>query len=600
MRACSLGLRSSLVLVCMALSVSGVAAQSTTNIPLNCNFNGIVHAGESGVPDSAWGFRSISDRGLDFSAGVPVDPLLAPYAIVNVPSTSDIVHLGNRNTVTGGAFVFDAMPDGDNIGVQPNWLINVDQTTPQTSNLPSPITVQPGFTTTVSVLFQISNGGGSFDVTIGFLSGATTTTNLSGGDWYGGPYAGTGQVDSGAPDNNLSITEGTINVSGHVGEAIAWLSFSNRSNQNAGYAIIAANVNASLSDTTIQIPLNYNYNGIVHTGESGMPDAPTGYRSISDRGLDFTAGVPASPLLAPYFLMPIPGVLDIVHLGNRNTVTTGIWAFQPTANGDNIGIQPNWLTNVNQSTPQTTNLSTPVNIGLSSAASFLYQISDGGGSFDVTFGFQSGNGVTQTLSSGDWYGGAFPGTASIDYGGPDANLGITEGNVDLSAHVGDVLTTITFSNGTNPNAGIAILAANVTGCLTCGTPGGVSNVGGGNGVTLTTTSTGQVGCAAALSVSGATPSAPGLLLVDLALTPLPTSAIFSGCTGTINIQIANPLIQLNTVTDAAGNYTLVYPAANLPPALCGITVYAQYGEYIPGAVPCPIRLSDTLSITFGD
>ena len=33
------------------------------------------------------------------------------------------------------------------------------------------------------------------------------------------------------------------------------------------------------------ITLNYNFNGLVHAGESGQADNLTGYRSISDRGL---------------------------------------------------------------------------------------------------------------------------------------------------------------------------------------------------------------------------------------------------------------------------------------------------------------------------
>ena len=55
-----------------------IAAQATIPVPLNYNFNGIVHAGEMGLPDDPNGFRSISDRALDFLSGVPADPLLAP------------------------------------------------------------------------------------------------------------------------------------------------------------------------------------------------------------------------------------------------------------------------------------------------------------------------------------------------------------------------------------------------------------------------------------------------------------------------------------------------------------------------------------------
>ena len=57
---------------------------------------------------------------------------------------------------------------------------------------------------------------------------------------------------------------------------------------------------AALPAQLVPVPLNYNFNGIVHAGEAGLPDSPTGYRSISDRGLDFSAGVPNDPLLVGY------------------------------------------------------------------------------------------------------------------------------------------------------------------------------------------------------------------------------------------------------------------------------------------------------------
>ena len=50
---------------------------------------------------------------------------------------------------------------------------------------------------------------------------------------------------------------------------------------------------------SIPVPLNYNFNGIVHANEAGNADDPNGFRSISDRALDFSnsrsAGNPWSP-----------------------------------------------------------------------------------------------------------------------------------------------------------------------------------------------------------------------------------------------------------------------------------------------------------------
>src|SRR5205823_3892952 len=70
------------------------------------------------------------------------------------------------------------------------------------------------------------------------------------------------------------------------------------------------------------VPLAYNWNGIVHAGENGQPDAPNGYRSISDRGLYADGGIGAinSGLLVdseylPFQIINQAGALDIVHLG---------------------------------------------------------------------------------------------------------------------------------------------------------------------------------------------------------------------------------------------------------------------------------------------
>jgi hypothetical protein len=450
------------VIAAAAISSGSAALAQTTQIALNYNFNGIVHAGESGNPDAPAGFRSISDRALDFSSGVPVNPLLAPYSIVATAGALDIVHLGNRNTVDGGNKAFDTVVDGDNIGIQPTWLANVDQTGPQTTTLGSPLLIQPGFTTKARFLFQISNGGGSFDVTFGFQAGSPLVANLSGPDWFGGIFQGAAGIDSATLGNNLSISEGTVDLSAQGGRTLTSITFSNRSNLNAGYAVIAAKIDAIAPNTILQIPLNYNFNGIVHAGESGVPDAPAGFRSISDRALDFSAGVPSSPLLAAYSIVATPGALDIVHLGDRNTVDGGTKPFDTVVNGDNLGIQPTWLANVDQTGPQTTTLASPIPLDASSSASFLYQISNGGGSFDVTFGFQSGSPLIANLSGPDWFGGVFLGTGNVDIASADNNLSISEGNVDLSAAAGRLLTSITFSNRSNTNAGYAIIAADVS------------------------------------------------------------------------------------------------------------------------------------------
>jgi hypothetical protein len=228
-----------LTLLAGATVTTVAATAQSTPVPLNYNFNGMIHAGEAGLPDDPNGFRSISDRALDFSAGIPSDPLLANYSLVATPGVLDIVHLGNRNAVAGGIWAFDPTPDGDNIGIQPSWLPVVDQTGPQQTVLATPIVVTPG--SSLGFLYQISNGGGSFDVTVTFLTGATTTATLSGPDWFQGAYPGTGGTDQASPDQNLSLTEGRIDLSAFVGDAVSEITFSNQSNANGGYAIVACN-----------------------------------------------------------------------------------------------------------------------------------------------------------------------------------------------------------------------------------------------------------------------------------------------------------------------------------------------------------------------
>jgi len=235
-------------LIGVALAATAASAQGVP-VPLNYNFNGILHAGEAGMPDAPAGFRSISDRALDFRNGIPNDPILAGYQLVATAGVLDLVHLGNRNQVDAGNWMFDAVPDGDNIGIQPTWLASADQSGPQTTVLTNPIAVTPEMS--LGFLYQISNGGGSFDVTITFQSGATVTDTLSGPDWYLGTFPGTGSVDIANPDQNLSLTEARVDVGAFAGDAVTQITFSNRSNTNGGVAIVACNYGVKASSTVV-------------------------------------------------------------------------------------------------------------------------------------------------------------------------------------------------------------------------------------------------------------------------------------------------------------------------------------------------------------
>jgi len=578
----------------MLLSVGcAVPAQNTVQVPLNYNFNGIVHAGEAGQPDAPNGYRSISDRALDFTNGVPNSAVLQRFAVVATPGTLDMVHLGNRNTVDNGNWSFDPFPNGNDVGTQPSWLGNANQSGPQTTTLQTPIPL--GTTSSASVLFHVSNGGGSCNVTFGYQSGGSSVHVITAPDWFGGPLPGRQSVDRANGGPNLNVVEATIDLSSYAGEELTSVTFSNRSNTNAGYAIYGVNVEAAAAAARInRVPLNMNWNGVVHAGEANQPDALNGYRSIADRGLNFQAGVPSNALLDGFELVDQPGALDLVVLNNRNTVGGGAFPFDAAPDGDDLGVQPSWLSNVDQTGPQTTTLPVPVLLDAASEAEFLFQMTHGGGAVDVTFTFQTGT-ITATLRGSDWVGGGYAGAANVDRALPGLPLKIERGAVDLAPLQGLVLTAITFSNYSNPNGACAFLAANVTGCLACANAGGAANLGGGVGPTISGTSTGTLGCDLDWTVAGASPSTPfGFWAVSLGQAALPLSTLLPGCAGTIHVT--SPLLT-PAVVDAAGGatFTLSMPGSA---GLCGQVVAGQYVELSAGA--CPVLLGDALAYTIGN
>ena len=86
------------------------------------------------------------------------------------------------------------------------------------------------------------------------------------------------------------------------------------------------------AQTVTQIPLNYNFNGIVHAGEDLMPDAPDGYRSIADRGLNFSGGVPSDALTAPYSFVSSDSWLIAGPLTSGSQCHVDLsWTRKPTA-----------------------------------------------------------------------------------------------------------------------------------------------------------------------------------------------------------------------------------------------------------------------------
>lgn len=215
---------------------------ATTQIPLNCNFNGMVHSGEFNSPDNLDSFRSVSDRAIVWDSNLAEHAILRRYNLVATGLIPDIVHLGDRNLVDNGRWAFDASPDGDNLGVQPNWLPNSDQTGQQITTLAEPL---PIGNARLSLCYNVSNGGGSFDVTVQLQSGASVVTTVTAPDWFGGDILASENVDMpqvNFPLTYLNVAEATIDLSVHTGDSITAIEFGNRSNVQAGYAIYGARV----------------------------------------------------------------------------------------------------------------------------------------------------------------------------------------------------------------------------------------------------------------------------------------------------------------------------------------------------------------------
>jgi hypothetical protein len=630
----------------LGLAMTPIVRGDVVQIPLAHNFNGMSHTGEQFDPDNPDGFRSISDRALvaDGEQGsFGTDPIVGwtdlNYAIITDAGVLDLVHLGDRNTVAGGAWEWDSEPDGDNVGIQPDWLSDSDQHGEQRTDLESPLLLSGS--AEIGLIYQASNGGSDVDFTLYFSDDSAVTVVVNAPDWFenrvpSAPnpgvlsqkqlsvYKGAEDTDNAAPGRDLNVAEAVVsleelNLDGfgdYSGKELTAVSISNSSNFSAGFALFAvtvatevsappnddcadcteviegrydgtnhgasgedvsscgdndwrdvwycyrssatgtataslcgsdfnttiavydqcdgteivcnddfcgdqseagweasagsvylirvAGVDGAIGDfslvienggppvTVVNVALDYNFNGMVHVGEDSDPDNPDGFRSISDRAMNIDGGENSfgtDPIVGgtglPYDIVLEAGVLDIVHLGNRNTVDGGTWRFDSEPDGDNIGIQPNWLPDVDQTGPQRTEFD-PIVLDEDAEVGVLYNISNGGGDFDCTLEFTDGSSVVLRLNGPDWYQnqvpkspgkgvrvqhqlGVYAGTGSTDQGFPDADLNIAEAVISileikedgLGEFGGKRLNAISFSNRSRATAGYALYAATV-------------------------------------------------------------------------------------------------------------------------------------------
>ncbi len=279
--------------------------------PLAFNFNGMIHQGEGEDADKAEGYRSISDRGMRItgafgSLDVGLEgPSGITYSIVTDPFTLDMVCLGDRNVVDGGIWIFDDEIGGldqelgggafiyNYIGVQPDWLTQVDQTGPQTSDL-SALNLAMGADTRIGILYNASNGGSYFLATLNFTDGSSAALSLHCPDWFEsqfpdaaqpgvevqqqlGVFQGSGKSDLGWESNSMNVTEAVISTQSlldnglgdFTGKTLQSITFSDKVNFNANVGIYALTVRDGAPGAPVCPPCaaDFNLDGGVDGGD---------------------------------------------------------------------------------------------------------------------------------------------------------------------------------------------------------------------------------------------------------------------------------------------------------------------------------------------
>ncbi len=137
-------------------------------ITLNYNYNGLYQ----GIGDTT--YTSISDRGV----------------ILNGSTVYTGSFGGPTTTSTQGAQDFTSVSSG--IGYHfvstpnVNDIVALTASGPQTdtTTLSNPVSLSSG--SAIGVLYNYSNGGGTFNMTLGFSNNSSVTVTLSAGDWTNG------------------------------------------------------------------------------------------------------------------------------------------------------------------------------------------------------------------------------------------------------------------------------------------------------------------------------------------------------------------------------------------------------------------------------
>lgn len=391
------------------------AATDLIPLTLDWNFNGIAHAGEEASPDAASGFRAIDERSLEAGQGRLAD-LTSPlsglsYQFVDQAHALDSVVLSTKT--------FDDVADGDDLGTQPDWLDSTIQTV-----IDSPLSPALGLgaDSTLGVLYHSKEGTIDYYIRLalhftdgtelnlrvenpGHGSTGNVSTPEDGVALQGrlGRFQGYDNRDAAEPGQLMSLYEAVITVPQVLadfgvdlaGKSLEAITFSYGNGQAAVYAV-------TVDDTPLNLP--WNWNGIVHAGESRAPDAADGFRSFDVAGLAHATSLdgvftdPTSPHTGlTYDTVDGAGVLDMIHVGRRDTRHP----FDDTADGDSAGTQPDWLTELDQSSV-VSSVSPNPELTLDTSLGLLYH-SGRAGTFDVTLHFEDGSASpTVTLDTVEW------------------------------------------------------------------------------------------------------------------------------------------------------------------------------------------------------
>ena len=384
-------------------------------LALQMNFNGIAHAGEDGDPDAASGFRAVDDRSLEGGQG-RLDDLTSQlsglsYTFVDTAETLDAVVLSTRG--------FDGGADGDDEGVQPDWLPSTIQTIITGDVSPTPTL---GADSKIGIIYHSKAGTINYYIRLRLEFSDGTELNLrvenpghgSTGNVSSpedgvemqhrlGRFQGYSGSDDARPGQLMSVYEAVITVSeiaadlgvDLVGTTLDAMAFQYGNSQAAVYAM-------TVDDSPLDLP--WNWNALVHAGESRNPDTAQGFRTFDVAGLAHSGSDdglfidPVSPITGlAYDTVGEAAVLDMLHLGQRESRLT----FDAAADGDEADTRPDWLTELDQGAVFST-VTPPQTLTLDSSLGLLYHGARSG-SFDVTLHFEDGStSPAVSLDTVDW------------------------------------------------------------------------------------------------------------------------------------------------------------------------------------------------------